>query len=122
MRAWSSNACWRAASCGLTNWTGITRRGARWSTATAYRSPRRSMSRASSAGTDAFQKARCGVVSLLPTFVGTAAARGRQRLPMTALIFAAGVAAVLLPVVLGIGALGQVFGAQRRIIFFIVGI
>ncbi|HYS29665.1 MAG TPA: cytochrome c biogenesis protein CcdA [Candidatus Limnocylindria bacterium] len=66
--------------------------------------------------------APCCVVSLLPTFVGTAAARGRQRLPMTALIFAAGVAAVLLPVVLGIGALGQVFAAQRRIVFFLVGI
>jgi len=66
--------------------------------------------------------APCCVVSLLPTFIGTAAARGRQRLPITALVFAAGVAAVLLPVVLGVGALGQVFGAQRRIIFFIVGI
>jgi cytochrome c-type biogenesis protein len=43
-------------------------------------------------------------------------------LPITALVFAAGVAAVLLPVVLGVGALGQVFAAQRRIIFFLVGI
>jgi len=66
--------------------------------------------------------APCCVVSLLPTFIGTAAARGRQRLPITALVFAAGVAAVLLPVVLGVGALGQVFAAQRRIIFFLVGI
>jgi len=66
--------------------------------------------------------APCCVVSLLPTFIGTAAARGRQRLPITALVFAAGVAAVLLPVVLGVGALSQVFGAQRRIIFFLVGI
>lgn len=66
--------------------------------------------------------APCCIVSLLPTFVGTAAARGRQRLPLTALLFAAGVAAVLLPVVLGVGALGQVFASQRRIIFFLVGI
>ena len=66
--------------------------------------------------------APCCVVSLLPTFIGTAAARGRQRLPITALVFAAGVAAVLLPVVLGVGALGQVFAAQRRIIFLLVGI
>ncbi len=66
--------------------------------------------------------APCCIVSLLPTFIGTAAARGRQRLPITALVFAAGVAAVLLPVVLGVGALGQVFAAQRRIIFFLVGI
>ena len=66
--------------------------------------------------------APCCVVSLLPTFIGTAAARGRQRLPLTALVFAAGVAAVLLPVVLGVGALGQVFAAQRRIIFLLVGI
>lgn len=66
--------------------------------------------------------APCCVVSLLPTFIGSAAARGRQRLPITALVFAAGVAAILLPVVLGVGALGQVFAAQRRIIFFLVGI
>ena len=66
--------------------------------------------------------APCCVVSLLPTFIGTAAARGRRRLPITALVFAAGVAAVLLPVVLGVGALGQLFAAQRRIIFFLVGI
>ena len=66
--------------------------------------------------------APCCVVSLLPTFIGTAAARGRQRLPLTALVFAAGVAAALLPVVLGVGALGQVFAAQRRIIFLLVGI
>ena len=66
--------------------------------------------------------APCCIVSLLPTFIGTAAARGRQRLPITALVFAVGVAVVLLPVVLGVGALGQVFAAQRRIIFFLVGI
>ncbi len=66
--------------------------------------------------------APCCIVSLLPTFIGTAAARGRQRLPLTALVFAAGVAAALLPVVLGVGALGQVFAAQRRIIFLLVGI
>jgi len=58
--------------------------------------------------------APCCVVSLLPMFVGAALQRGRVQLPVTTALFAAGVAAVLLPVVLGVGALGQVFAAHHR--------
>ena len=66
--------------------------------------------------------APCCVVSLLPTFLGTAVARGRRRLPLTAALFAVGVAAVLLPVVLGVGALGQVFASYRRVVFLLAGV
>lgn len=66
--------------------------------------------------------APCCIVSLLPTFVATAIERGRAQLPVTALLFAAGVAAVLLPIVLGIGALGQLFAAHHRELFLVVGI
>lgn len=65
--------------------------------------------------------APCCVVSLLPTFVGAALERGRVRLPVTAALFAAGVAAVLLPIVLGVGALGQVLLGHHRAVFFAVG-
>jgi cytochrome c-type biogenesis protein len=66
--------------------------------------------------------APCCVVSLLPMFVGAALRRGRVQLPVTAALFAAGVAAVLLPVVLGVGALGQVFAAHHRAVFLLVGL
>ena len=66
--------------------------------------------------------APCCVVSLLPTFVGAALERGRLRLPAMAAIFAAGIAAVMLPIVLGIGLLGQLLAAQHRVIFFVVGL
>ena len=66
--------------------------------------------------------APCCVVSLLPTFVGAALERGRLRLPAMAAIFAAGIAAVMLPIVLGVGLLGQVLAAQHRVIFFVVGL
>lgn len=65
--------------------------------------------------------APCCVVSLLPTFVGAGLERGRVRLPVTAALFAAGVAAVLLPIVLGVGALGQVLLGHHRAVFFAVG-
>jgi len=65
--------------------------------------------------------APCCVVSLLPMFVGAAVQQGRARLPITTALFAAGVAAVLLPVVLGVGALGQLFAAHHRVVFLIVG-
>src|SRR6266540_1934281 len=55
--------------------------------------------------------APCCVVSLLPTFVGAALERGRLRLPAMAAIFAAGIATVMLPIVLGVGLLGQLLGA-----------
>lgn len=66
--------------------------------------------------------APCCVVSLLPTFVGAALERGRLRLPVMAAIFAAGIAAVMLPIVLGVGLLGQVLAAQHRLVFFVVGL
>src|SRR6266851_4542032 len=66
--------------------------------------------------------APCCVVSLLPTFVGAALERGRLRLPAMAAIFAAGIATVMLPIVLGVGLLGQLLAAQHRVIFFLVGL
>src|SRR5438128_11507474 len=65
--------------------------------------------------------APCCVVSLLPTFVGAALERGRLRLPAMAAIFAAGIASVMLPIVLGVGLLVQLLAAQHRVIFFVVG-
>jgi len=66
--------------------------------------------------------APCCIVSLLPMFVGAAMERGRVRLPITAALFAAGVAVVLLPIVLGVGALGQVLMAHHRTVFFVIGL
>ena len=66
--------------------------------------------------------APCCVVSLLPTFVGAALERGRMRLPVTAAIFAAGIATVMLPIVLGIGLLGELLAAHHREVFFVVGL
>jgi cytochrome c-type biogenesis protein len=66
--------------------------------------------------------APCCVVSLLPTFVATAIERGRRRLPTTAIIFSAGVATVLLPIVLGVGALGQLVARYQRVVFLVIGI
>lgn len=66
--------------------------------------------------------APCCVVSLLPTFVATAVERGRRKLPTTALIFSAGVAAVLLPIVLGVGALGQLVARYQRPVFLAIGL
>lgn len=65
--------------------------------------------------------APCCIVSLLPMFVGAALQRGRAQLPVTTGLFAAGVAVVLLPVVLGVGALGQLFAAHHRIVYLLVG-
>lgn len=62
------------------------------------------------------------MVSVLPTFVGAALERGRMRLPVTAAIFAAGIATVMLPIVLGIGLLGQLLAAHHREVFFAVGL
>jgi cytochrome c-type biogenesis protein len=66
--------------------------------------------------------APCCVVSLLPTFVGAALERGRLRLPAMAAFFAAGIASVMLPIVLGVGLLGQLLAAQHRVVFFVVGL
>ena len=64
--------------------------------------------------------APCCIVSLLPTFVGAALRQGPLRLPIGTVVFAAGVAVVLLPVVLGIGALGSLFASHHRAIYFVV--
>src|SRR5438309_11551749 len=64
--------------------------------------------------------APCCVVSLLPTFVGAALERGRLRLPAMAAIFAAGIASVMLPIVLGVGFLGPLLAAQQCVSFFVV--
>jgi cytochrome c biogenesis protein CcdA len=45
-----------------------------------------------------------------------------MRLPVTAAIFAAGIASVMLPIVLGIGLLGQLLAAHHREVFFVVGL
>lgn len=65
--------------------------------------------------------APCCVVSLLPNFVAISIRRGLRRLPFTTVVFAGGVATVLLPIVLGIGALGQLLGSFHSAIFFAVG-
>jgi cytochrome c-type biogenesis protein len=65
--------------------------------------------------------APCCIVSVLPTFVGAALERGRLHLPLSAGIFAAGIATVMLPIVLGIGLLGQLLAAHHREVFFVVG-
>jgi cytochrome c-type biogenesis protein len=65
--------------------------------------------------------APCCVVSLLPNFVAISIRRGLRRLPFTTVVFAAGVATVLLPIVLGIGALGQLLASFHTAIFFAVG-
>ncbi|TAM56403.1 cytochrome c biogenesis protein CcdA [bacterium] len=66
--------------------------------------------------------APCCVVSLMPTFVGAALRSGRLRLPITTTIFAAGVAVVLLPIILGVGALGHVLGIYHRTVYLVVGL
>jgi cytochrome c-type biogenesis protein len=65
--------------------------------------------------------APCCVVSLLPMFVGVALQRERRRLLLTTGLFAGGVGLVLLPIVLGVGALGQVLARAHRGVFFGVG-
>ena len=45
-----------------------------------------------------------------------------MRLPVTAAIFAAGIATVMLPIVLGIGLLGELLAAHHREVFFVVGL
>lgn len=66
--------------------------------------------------------APCCVVSLLPTFVAASLQRKRLGLVVSTVVYAAGVAVVLLPIVLGIGALGQLLGRFHREVFLIVGL
>lgn len=66
--------------------------------------------------------APCCVVSLLPTFAAAALQQRGTRLVISTTVFAAGVATVLLPIVLGMGALGQVLGKFHSTVFFVVGL
>lgn len=66
--------------------------------------------------------APCCIVSLMPAYLAAALRRGPWRLIRMTLLFTAGVALVLLPVVLGIGALSQLLGAYHREVFFVVGL
>ncbi len=66
--------------------------------------------------------APCCVVSLLPTFTAAALQQRGLRLVASTAVFAAGVATVLLPIVLGIGALGQVLGRFHSQVFLVVGL
>lgn len=66
--------------------------------------------------------APCCIVSLLPAYLAAALRRGAWRLIGMTALFAAGVALVLLPVVLGIGALSQLLGTYHREVYFVVGL
>ncbi len=65
--------------------------------------------------------APCCVVTLLPNFVGASVRRGVRALPSTALWFSAGLSVILLPIVLGVGALGHVIGRFHAVVFMTVG-
>lgn len=65
--------------------------------------------------------APCCIVTLLPNFVGASVRRGVKALPSTALWFSAGLSIVLLPIVLGIGALGHAIGHYHAVVFMTVG-
>jgi cytochrome c-type biogenesis protein len=65
--------------------------------------------------------APCCVVTLLPSFVAASLQRGLLSLPSTALLFSAGLAVILLPILLGIGALGQLIGRYHTFVFIAVG-
>jgi cytochrome c-type biogenesis protein len=66
--------------------------------------------------------APCCIVSLLPTYMAAMLRVTRWRLVQLTGVFAIGVAVVLLPVVLGIGALGQLFNQSHREVFFLGGV
>ena len=65
--------------------------------------------------------APCCIVTLLPNFVGASLRRGLVALPMTALLFTAGLSVVLLPIVLGVGGLGHIVGGMHGPLFVVVG-
>ena len=66
--------------------------------------------------------APCCVVSLLPTFVAASLQQKRVPLIVSTVVYAAGVAVVLLPLVLGIGALSALLGRFHAEVFLVVGI
>lgn len=66
--------------------------------------------------------APCCIVSLLPAYVGAAVGRGRLALPVTTALFALGISIVMLPIVLGIGLLGQTLATYHAAVSFVVGV
>jgi cytochrome c biogenesis protein CcdA len=66
--------------------------------------------------------APCCIVSLLPAYLAAVLRAPRWRLIELTGIFALGVALVLFPVVLGIGALGQALGSAHREVNFLGGL
>jgi cytochrome c-type biogenesis protein len=66
--------------------------------------------------------APCCIVSLLPTYMAAMLRVTHWRLAQLTGVFALGVAVVLLPVVLGIGALGLLFNQAHREVFFLGGV
>lgn len=66
--------------------------------------------------------APCCIVSLLPAYVGSAIGRGRLALPATTALFALGISIVMLPIVLGIGLLGQVLSSYHGAVSLFVGL
>ena len=66
--------------------------------------------------------APCCIVSLLPAYVGSAVGRGRLGLPATTGLFALGISIVMLPIVLGIGLLGQLLSTYHGEVSFFVGL
>jgi cytochrome c biogenesis protein CcdA len=66
--------------------------------------------------------APCCIVSLLPTYMAAMLRVSRWRLVELTGVFALGVALVLLPVLLGIGALGLMFNQAHREVFFLGGL
>ena len=65
--------------------------------------------------------APCCIVSLLPTYIAATLRVPRWRLIELTGLFALGVAVVLLPIVVGIGALGQLLNGAHREVFFLGG-
>lgn len=66
--------------------------------------------------------APCCIVSLMPAYMAAALRRGGWQLATMTLLFSTGVALVLLPIVLGIGALSQTLGTYHRELYFVVGL
>ncbi len=66
--------------------------------------------------------APCCVVSLLPMFVAASLHQKRLRLIVSSVVYAAGVAVVMLPLVLGIGALGELLSRFHREVFLLIGL
>jgi cytochrome c-type biogenesis protein len=66
--------------------------------------------------------APCCIVSLLPAYIGSAVGRDRLGLPATTGLFALGISIVMLPIVLGIGLLGQVLSTYHAQVSFFVGL